>query len=88
MEENLPKLNRDLLEVIKAIDLDKTEVLQISASRLVLSGLSRDELAKESYNICSSCYSFIEQEWHHEDWCALYKEEKLSEWLRKGKNEK
>ena len=88
MEQNLPKLNRDLLELIKSIDTYKTEVIEVNASRLVLSGVNANTLAKESYHVCSSCYSFIEQDWNHEDWCKLYKEEKLSEWIRKGKNEK
>jgi len=86
--ENLPILNKDLLALIKTIDLTKTQVIPVNASRLVLSGVSADALSKDTYHVCSACYSFIEQEWDHEGWCELYKEEKLSEWRRKGKNEK
>ncbi len=85
---NLPTLSRDLLEVIKAIDLNKTEVIPVNASRLVLSGLSADELPKESYNVCSGCYSFIEQTWDHKEWCSLYEEEALVRWIRKGQKRK
>ena len=83
-----PKLNKDILELIKQYDSMRTEVLKISAGRLVLSGVSSDALAKNSYQICSSCYSVIDRTWDHDDWCELYEEEKLSEWIRKGKNEK
>jgi len=78
-----PELNEDILALLETFGRHHgPEVIKVSARRLNKAGVD------ETYDICSRCYSFIEQTWDHKDWCELYEAEKLSEWLKKGKNEK
>jgi len=78
-----PELNKDLLELLKEFyRINDPKVLTVSGRLLNKIGI------EESYDICSSCYAFIAQTWDHADWCELYEAEKLSDWIKKGKNEK
>ncbi len=78
-----PELNDDLLELLKAFGNNHDPmVLEVSARRLTKEGV------EEYHKICSKCFAFIDKTWDHEEWCELYEPEKLSEWIKKGKNEK
>jgi len=77
-----PELIKNLLEIYK-IGGGDPYILEISPEKVTI-----NEGRSGIYNICSACYSIIDKTWDHADWCELYKVEPVSDWLKRGKNEK
>ena len=86
MTQILP--DKDLQEILKILTEMKhgPYVMKVSAERFNVPNKTPNPNGQ--YSLCSSCFSVIEQTWDHKDWCELFKEEPLSEWIKKGKNEK
>ena len=76
---------RSILKILTGMK-DGPYVMKVSAHTLSRPKGLPDHL--NEYSLCSACFSTIEKTWDHQDWCELYKAEPLSDWLKKGKNEK
>lgn len=89
MDKNLdPDLIKNLIEIYKHLASHDPYILTISKDSPVTISENHGQAKPGTYNICSACYSIIDKTWDHSDWCQLYKEEAVSEWLKKGINEK
>jgi len=58
-------------------------LMQVSSEKLNMKTGKQE--SQPSYTMCSACYSVIEQTWDHAEWCVLFKQEDVAEWLAKGK---
>ena len=76
----------DLLKILTQLNSGGPYIMKVSAHTLSRPKGVPDHLSE--YSLCSACFSTIEKTWDHQDWCELYKAEPLSDWLKKGKNEK
>ena len=76
---------KKLYDRIKA-DLNKARLMRISSSNINIG--NTDSIKPTHYNICSQCFSVINNTWDHTDWCVLYQQEPLAKWLDNGKENK
>ena len=76
---------RSILKILTGMK-DGPYVMKVSAERFNVPNTTPD--LDGHYLLCSACYAVIDKTWDHADWCELYKAEPLSEWIKKGKNEK
>jgi hypothetical protein len=81
-----PELLKTMMSIYRNSVNREPYIIKVDSARI--STPNNEEIDTQSYEICSACYSFINKTWDHSDWCELYKAEPVSEWLRKGKNEK
>jgi len=77
---------KNLMAIYRNTVEQKPYIMKVDSARI--STPDNKEIETKSYEICSACYSMIDKTWDHSDWCELYYAEPVSEWLKKGKNEK
>lgn len=82
MDQNA-KIDPAIKALYEKLTSRDTHLMEVNSARC-----GRTGIIKGTYTCCSACFSVIERPWDHAEWCELYKEEELSAWIKKGKNEK
>ena len=83
MNESMPNRVAQFKRLLESFDKTEPYLISLTNDQILVSKNKEAEI----HQVCTGCREVIVNDWDHADWCALFKEEALVAFIKKGLEE-